>query len=54
MDRGTANVNDLLVALAVEVNHGRDQCMSLTFWDKKTSFAEITSDSGLIDALDLY
>src|SRR5207244_1085935 len=55
VDRDTTNVKDLLVDLSMEVKHGTNQGMTLTYWNKRNSiYSTISSDSQLLDALDLY
>ncbi|TVU01872.1 hypothetical protein EJB05_52660, partial [Eragrostis curvula] len=55
IDRDTANLKDLLSDLAVQVKHGNEHSMILTFWDKNmSSFVELKSDTCLLCALDMY
>lgn len=55
VDRDTTNFKDLSDDVAVEVKHGTNQGMNLTFWNKEISaYSTLTSDSTLMAALDMY
>ncbi|CAN6382124.1 unnamed protein product [Urochloa humidicola] len=55
VDRDTTNFKDLSDDISLEVKHGTNEGMNLTYWDKDIfAYSTLTSDSNLMAALDMY